>query len=171
MTTGPGGLNPLFEDMKKCKSETDLRKGAGIVQLARLRVEAAEKVWEAAKERARVARRRRKEAKQAARRAKKQVKLAKREVAEAKKVLADAEAKLARTGKRRTVSASGKKATGSTASPAAKSKKPKRPKLAATATKPRSRATAQPGQAVEPAVPTNQAALSKPPPTPGETAA
>ena len=133
-----------------------------MVQLARLRVDAAEKECKAAKERARLARRRRKEAKQAARRAKKQAKLAKRVVAEARTALADAEAKLAKPAKSRIVAAPAKKATGTTTSPVAKSRKPKRAKPAVRIARPRSLTRDQPGQDPEPTAQTS--------PTPGETA-
>jgi len=149
--------------MKPSKPKTDSQELTGIVQLARLRVEAAEKEWKSAKERAGLARRRRKEAKQAARRAKKQVKLAKREVAEARAVLADAEAKLAKPAKSRIVAAPAKKATGTATSPVAKSRKTKRAKPAVRIARPRSLTTDRPGQGPEPAAPTS--------PTPGDTAA
>jgi hypothetical protein len=81
--------------MKTTIVKTESQQMDSILQMARLRVEVAEKRWAETKEHAREARRRRKEAKVIARRAKKEAKQAKTELAEARSSLAEAEAKLA----------------------------------------------------------------------------
>jgi len=81
--------------MKTPNSKTESQKPAGILQMARLRVEIAESRWEETKELAREAKRRRKEVKAIARRAKKEAKQAKAELADARSFLAETEAKLA----------------------------------------------------------------------------
>lgn len=86
--------------MKAANSKAASGKLAGVVQMAGLRVAAAEHRRQVAREQARVAKRRCKEVKLIARRAKKQAKQAKADLAEARKVLAEAEAKLARSAAR-----------------------------------------------------------------------
>jgi hypothetical protein len=81
--------------MKTAIVKTESQNVDSILQIARLRVEAAENRWEETKEQAREARRKRKEAKVIARRAKKEAKQAKAELEEARTFLAEAEAKLA----------------------------------------------------------------------------
>ena len=86
--------------MKTSNSQAVSQKLAGNVEMARLSVATAERLWKAAKLQAREAKRRRKEVKLIASRARKDAKQAKADLAEAKKALTKAEAKLAKSGVR-----------------------------------------------------------------------
>ena len=83
--------------MNTSRAEIDSRPLAGTVEIARLRVAAAEAQWKAAKERSRVAKRQRKEAKLVARRARNEAKQSKADLLEARKALAEAEGQLAQS--------------------------------------------------------------------------